>query len=107
MTEDTIKPLGPTESTGRGFEIITFQDRYSAPCSLQQSSLAEYEIPGTSAVWLGVEGDKSRMHLDRTQVEALIAHLRQWLDNDTFTLPEESEHSKAIRYAQGEEQFLP
>ena len=54
--------LGPTEKTSRGFEIIKFEDRYSAKCSLQQSSLAEFEQPGTSAVWLGVD-DASPMVL--------------------------------------------
>lgn len=45
--------LGPTDTTERGFPIINFKDRYDDPCSLQMSSLAEYEKPGTSAVWLG------------------------------------------------------
>lgn len=29
----------------------------------------------------------TRMHLDRGQVEALIAHLQRWLEKDTFELP--------------------
>ena len=45
--------LGETKKTGRGFEIINFADRYGISCSLQASSLAEYEKPGTSAIWLG------------------------------------------------------
>lgn len=45
--------LGKVEKTGRGFEIVNFQDCYNTPCSLQASSLAEFEKPGTSAVWLG------------------------------------------------------
>lgn len=47
--------LGEVEYTGRGFEIIGFDDCYGAKCSLQQSSLAVYEQPGTGAVWLGVD----------------------------------------------------
>lgn len=47
--------LGQVQTTPRGFEIVKFSDRYNAQCSLQQSSLAEYEQPGTSAVWLGVD----------------------------------------------------
>lgn len=45
--------LGPVARTARGFELLEFKDRYGTPCSLQASSLAEYEKPGTSAVWLG------------------------------------------------------
>jgi len=111
------KKLGKVTKTGRGFEIIEFTDRYGVPCSLQQSSLAEYQKPGTSAVWLGtsdaqpkcLHGDarklgvptdatsgwvpypipeevqlSTRMHLDRKQVEALIAHLQSWLTKDSF-----------------------
>ena len=46
--------LGTVDHTSRGFEIIEFEDRYGHKCSLQQSSLAEVERPGWSAVWLGV-----------------------------------------------------
>lgn len=45
--------LGKEESTGRGFQVVKFKDRYGVGCSLQASSLADYEEPGTSAVWLG------------------------------------------------------
>jgi hypothetical protein len=45
--------LGAVETTARGFEVVKFADIYGAPCSLQASSLAVYEKPGTSAVWLG------------------------------------------------------
>ena len=88
--------LGPVGATGRGFELIEFVDKYGEPCSLQQSSLAEYAKPGTSAVWLGCERARCtpqgeplspRMHLDRKQVAALITHLQRWLDVDTFSLP--------------------
>lgn len=47
--------LGPVARTARGFELLEFKDRYGTPCSLQASSLAEYEKPGTSAVWLGTD----------------------------------------------------
>jgi hypothetical protein len=50
-----LMPLGKVEKTNRGFEIVKFRDRYDVPCSLQMSSLADYEEPGTSAVWLGIE----------------------------------------------------
>jgi hypothetical protein len=45
--------LGEVGHDLRGFELIEFRDRYDVPCSLQMSSLADYEQPGISAVWLG------------------------------------------------------
>lgn len=45
--------LGKLEHTQRGFETIEFKDHYNHPCALTMSSLAEYEQPGISAVWLG------------------------------------------------------
>jgi hypothetical protein len=40
-------------TTPRGFPIVEFTDCYGVECSLQASSLANFETPGTSAVWLG------------------------------------------------------
>jgi len=68
--------------SGRGFEFIDFVDRYGTKCSLQQSSLADYEKPGYSAIWLG--DNESRMHIDRKQLEELLPHLQAWLDNGSF-----------------------
>lgn len=99
-------PLDPTEKTSRGFEIINFVDIYNVGCSLQMSSIAYCDKPGTSAIWLGcndanprvlVPGKSwqpvlmpsdyvanTRMHLDRPRVAALIVHLQNWLDHDHF-----------------------
>ena len=52
---DFIDSLGTVERTSHGFEIINFTDHYNAACSLQASSLAAYEKPGTSAIWLGCD----------------------------------------------------
>lgn len=49
------KKLGKVKRTKIGFEVVNFQDYYGIKCSLQASSLAVYEKPGTSAVWLGVD----------------------------------------------------
>ncbi len=68
--------------TDRGFEYIEFKDRYGEQSELQQSSLAEYEQPGTSAIWLGLT--KERMHLDRIRVEWMIEKLQSWLDTGSF-----------------------
>ena len=92
-------PLGNVELTHRQFEIIQFKDRYDTPCSLQQSSIADYTEPGVSAVWLGIDrqpgkhdgvfdtANQTRMHLDLKQVKALIAVLEMWVENGHFTDP--------------------
>jgi hypothetical protein len=67
--------LGKLRQTERGFEIITFHDRYNQACSLQQSSLA-FE----SAIWLGISGN--RMHLTEGHVMDLMERLSAvWLAN--------------------------
>ena len=74
--------------TDRGFEIIAFKDYNDEPCNLQQSSIAHYEQPGSSAVWLGVitEADErsARMHLSRAQVKHLISYLTTWAESGSF-----------------------
>lgn len=102
------KPLGPITETARGFEIVKFNDASGVGCSLQQSSLAIYQKPGTSAIWLGCDDANprkfipgqgwtdvkvpddvlinTRAHLNREQVAALIAHLQAWLDTDSFKI---------------------
>lgn len=92
-----MKPLGKLKRTARGFEIIEFKDCYGAESSLQASSMALLAKPGTSAIWLGNDHESvnpltqekmgARMHLNRDQVSALIAHLRNWLNRDTFRIP--------------------
>ena len=70
--------------TERGFEIIDFTDEYGEKCSLQQSSLAIYEPPGTSAIWFGV--NEKRMHLTIDQVKELLPYLQSWVENGSFGL---------------------
>jgi hypothetical protein len=83
--EKRIKVLGKVDKTERGFHIIEFKDHYGKPCSLQESSLAVYQKPGSSALWLGVnEGVGNRMHLTVDQVEALVRHLSHWLEEGTL-----------------------
>lgn len=76
--------LGKIDPTYRGFERIEFIDLYGKVCSIQQSSLALTDVPGASAVWIGVDG--SRMHLDVNQVESLIFHLQAWVETGSFEL---------------------
>ena len=73
-------------TTERGFELINFQDAYGIVCSLQQSSLAGYRLPGATAVWLGC--GQNRMHLKRGQVQELITVLQAWLDTGSFVKEE-------------------
>jgi len=92
------------DKTGRGFTLITFDDRYQCPCEIQDSSLAT-----EAAIWLGcvkppqvlkdgqwqdcdmsVFGrdvvEHNRMHLTQEQVEKLIPILKHFVD--TGYLPE-------------------
>lgn len=70
------------QKTQRGFEIIDFADLYGRSCSLQQSSAVLNDIPGSGAIWLGV--DPHRMHLDQDMVRALIERLSKWLAEGSF-----------------------
>jgi hypothetical protein len=106
MKTKNVKPLGPVGRTQRGFELVPFMDHSGTKCSLQASSVAERETPGTSAVWLGCEDANPRVlvpgkswqpvpmppdyladtraHLNREQVAALIKHLQTWLRKGSF-----------------------
>lgn len=53
-----MKRLGKQKKTGRGFPLVEFKDYYGTPCSIQVSSLAIYQQPGTSAIWLGCDDAK-------------------------------------------------
>ena len=88
--------------THRGFDIIEFEDRYEAKCSLQKSSLVTED-----AIWLGVVKAKPKilaskvmeggtgwvdyplpedvsistsMHLTREQVKELLPHLELFVN---------------------------
>lgn len=75
------------EKTERGLELVKFVDSYGAPCSLQQSSAAIYEQPGSGAIWLGND-DGERMHLHRDQVLELLPLLASWCATGSFaTVP--------------------
>lgn len=95
--------LGKVVNNLRGFEVVEFKDYYGYDCSLQQSSLADYEPPGSSAIWLGLEGDSPkihsvtkeplgmRMHLSLKQVKQLITVLNLWVANGSFKEAHEKE----------------
>jgi hypothetical protein len=107
------EPLGPVTHTQRGFELLEFADSYGVRCSLQESSVmphlwlgvedADPQVLATQAANIGVATTatngwvpypipeevllKTRMHLSREQVAALIRHLEAWLETDSFDLP--------------------
>jgi hypothetical protein len=83
-SQDRLTELGKVERIDNGFELVRFVDASEHECSLQQSSLAEFEEPGTSAVRLGVGVGPNRMHLRREQVESLVSALQNWLDTGSF-----------------------
>jgi hypothetical protein len=74
--------------TSRGFELIHFMDRYGLECTLQQSSAADCELPGSSAIWLGA--GEERMHISREQLKELMRHLWAWVETGSFCLSNRS-----------------
>lgn len=81
------EPLGKVETTARGFEIIHFADRYDNAGSLQASSLADNEKPGTSAVWLGIDNaDPKIMAIDASKFGIETKETTGWVP---FPIPEE------------------
>ena len=79
--EDTEVEFKET-STARGFELIEFTDYFGQPCSIQASSLALYEQPGISALWIGAR--ENRMHLTVEGVKAVRDYLTRWIDHKTL-----------------------
>jgi hypothetical protein len=88
--------LGEVHRSNRGFQYVEFIDRSGRTCGLQQSSaIGDYddamERPGSSFIWLGIEGPGlGRMHLNRMDVAALIETLGRWLDTGSFIWKEET-----------------
>ena len=79
---EKIPSLGKLESTDKGFPVIDFTDSHGTECSVEMSTLAHNEQPGTSALWIGP--DKKRMHLERNQVIQLMYVLDSWLRTGEF-----------------------
>ena len=68
----------------RGFQGVTIEDTRDGHCEVWQSSAIDdtnrgMNNPGSSYVWLDVNGVETRAHLDRKQVKELIGVLRHWL----------------------------
>ena len=114
LSVNLMNKLGKQKKNERGFKLIEFKDRYGLKCSMQQSSLAtgpgaiwlgvddvEPKIMASQARefkvmtqetcgWVPYPIPKevllcSRMHLERPQVQALIKHLQNWVDTDSFS----------------------
>lgn len=114
MTTPTA--LGPLEKTSRGFEIVNFKETNGEECSIQQSSSAEDDLIWLGIVdanpqvlaskahlygvyTLQTEGwvkypvpegvlMTTRMHLNKVQVQNLIAVLTCWLNSGSFHDPD-------------------
>lgn len=75
------KTLGKVSKTPRGFKKVDFKDRSGIPCSLQESSLAVYQKPGTSAVWLGVDDPQPKcLHGDAAGLGVTTDATSGWVD---------------------------
>lgn len=71
--------------TGRGFRRGDFKDHNDAPCSIQESSIADED-----GIWLGLEHEQkhpttgepmgARMHLDRTAAANIVMHLQRFIE---------------------------
>lgn len=82
------KPLGKTTKTGRGFDIVKFKDHNGHDCYIQESSLAIYTKPGTSALWVGVEDAKPIVMASRAASVGVKTHeTTGWVPYDK--IPEE------------------
>lgn len=96
------------QTTGRGFDLVTFRDRYGEICSLQKSSLAT-----ENCIWFGVNEPKvtalakdvygsgevgwvtisipeyahlsGRMHLTQEQVRELLPYLIKFAETGELT----------------------
>ena len=81
MNDASIAELGAVKRTSRGFELVNFKDHYGAECSLQASSLAIHEKPGTSAIWLGVNDAKPKcLHGDAAALGVETDETSGWVD---------------------------
>lgn len=81
------------QTTQRGFQLIEFEDHNGQHCTLQQSSVALFQQPGTSAIWFGT-GD-NRMHITFEQFKELMPHLEAWQENGDFTLKDHEPAAEA------------
>lgn len=63
-------------TTSRGFKIARFVDQYGQLCSLQESSMSG----PPACIWLGPDGQMSRMHLSQELVRALLPALQHFVD---------------------------
>lgn len=86
-----------TQRDERGFLYATFLDRYDAPCSIQESSLAS-----EPALWLGCDTGThhagrcmARMHLTQAQAANLIPLLQYFVENGSLPV---SQTSPAVAY---------
>lgn len=96
-----ISPLGPVVLDDFGFDHVIFRDSYERTCVVGHSSVAVFEPPGSSALWIGLvdvtrENQKAAMHLSFVQVRDLVATLQGWLDRGSIDPSRESRERRRI-----------
>lgn len=91
------KKMGKLKKTSRGFQVRSFQDSKGVECSIQQSSIADYD-----AIWIGCNDANpmelfpflgwvdismpdryyatTRMHINRHQAQKIINTLQHWIN---------------------------
>jgi len=74
--------LDGLKHTARGFEFYEFKDSNGDIGQLQASSIAENELPGSSAIWLGPPAH--RLHIGLEQVKELHKVLGNWIETGRF-----------------------
>lgn len=64
------------KKTARGFRLATFKDFYGAKCSIQESSLAEYDC-----YWLGIDDPEPKvMASEAAKVGVKTEQKTGWVD---------------------------
>jgi hypothetical protein len=101
-----MNQLGIQTRTARGFPQIEFKDACDVNCALAASSLAEFEQPGTSAIWLGINEGKPvimKQHAMRMGVKLPPGEVSGWMP---YPLPSEVFISTRMHLRRGQVQAL-
>lgn len=98
------KRLGKPKKTTRGFSIIKFKDYYDVPCSIQASSLAIYQQPGTSALWIGVDDPQPKIMASQAAGLGIATEQKTgWI---TYPIPKEVALSTRMHLDRGQVKIL-
>ena len=96
--------LGKPKKTARGFSIVAFKDYYGVPCSIQASSLAVYQQPGTSALWVGVDDPEPKIMASQAEGLGIITEKKTgWV---SYPIPKEVSFSTRMHLDRGQVEAL-